>query len=846
MNQLSAFLDQEDSKDVKEKLIVQLLLERCSHLDPTPNTFILQSLQLYSLGLLTSVDFLKEMQLLPSEASITTLAAEARLSPTMPNLGRLNLSAYQQNFEEIAHLGQGGFGSVVKAKHKVDGVEYAVKKIQFRHKGFSSVLYDNVMREVTCLARLDNSNICRYHSAWIEPKWTNTANPPVHHRNPRAVKKKGFNIKKSMSMDVFLKNSAENTFESWGSSDLQTIKEKSGEMPSFGGGRPELSFDLSESESERKSPSWSPVNAPVLSDFSSKNAAFRVDGPLCLNGNGSGVRISSASATEDESITPKSISSSASITPKNGLRREQRTLRMSLNTLNAVDSFDSQTKALSPMALLGNQQSTGSTAFPFIFTPQNTPNSPNPSLHEESSQYLTSDSDNDDDDSSFCADHSNSLTSQSSNSDSDSDSSNSGSDMCSDDDDDDDIVDEDDDDMNFEFNSQDLSLRGSMGSATSCGFDFGDPEQRSITRTVSTASKLNIGATDDETNPIKIDEASTSELSPQDMLLMVPRSRSHDDVYVLGSRRPNNSPNAGAGGADAAIMFDNQMGYDLVLYIQLTLYPNGTLEQWLQHRDRVLWNRGRPTPRQSTGTVPVPYNDSRGLCAFSNVQFPLREEVLPHCWLKIFIGVLKGLLYIHNNNIIHRDVKPANIFFDDDCKVRIGDFGLAKYLEENGSEIETQGNSGSSHTTGLGTHSYAAPEQIAHHEYSISADMYSIGIILFEMCNPFSSGMDRARTITDLRHNPPILPTEFKHRFPNISPIIIALLSHNHTQRPTCSEVLKDCKIFKNGAKEHHMKTVIEDQQKKIDELERKLNEMNKEKEKCLKFQTCDDASYEI
>ncbi|KNE60107.1 PEK protein kinase [Allomyces macrogynus ATCC 38327] len=76
----------------------------------------------------------------------------------------LQTTRYTSDFHEIKRLGKGGFGSVFHVRHKLDGREYAIKKIPVaRNKDF-----ERILREVKVLARMDHLNIVRYYSAWLE------------------------------------------------------------------------------------------------------------------------------------------------------------------------------------------------------------------------------------------------------------------------------------------------------------------------------------------------------------------------------------------------------------------------------------------------------------------------------------------------------------------------------------------------------------------------------------------------------------------------------------------------------------------------------------------------------
>ncbi|KAF8984683.1 Eukaryotic translation initiation factor 2-alpha kinase [Entomortierella lignicola] len=75
---------------------------------------------------------------------------------------------YNHDFVEICKLGKGGFASVFKARNKLDGIEYAIKKIRLRSIGSSKIRYEKIFREIKFLARLDHKNVIRYYSSWLE------------------------------------------------------------------------------------------------------------------------------------------------------------------------------------------------------------------------------------------------------------------------------------------------------------------------------------------------------------------------------------------------------------------------------------------------------------------------------------------------------------------------------------------------------------------------------------------------------------------------------------------------------------------------------------------------------
>ena len=81
-----------------------------------------------------------------------------------------------------------------------------------------------------------------------------------------------------------------------------------------------------------------------------------------------------------------------------------------------------------------------------------------------------------------------------------------------------------------------------------------------------------------------------------------------------------------------------------------------------------------------------------------------------------------GLAAAHDKKVLHRDLKPANVMIDGRGRARITDFGLAVVSEEGASEGEV-----------AGTPAYMAPEQLAGKGASVRSDVYSLGLVLYEL-----------------------------------------------------------------------------------------------------------------
>jgi len=235
------------------------------------------------------------------------------------------------------------------------------------------------------------------------------------------------------------------------------------------------------------------------------------------------------------------------------------------------------------------------------------------------------------------------------------------------------------------------------------------------------------------------------------------------------------------------------------LFIQMQLYDS-TLKFWVDERNHA-----------SSGLA----NAWESICHNSNMQ--------------IFKQIVSALSYMHSKYVIHRDLKLQNIFIDPKTlQVWVGDFGLARYIDQTFEEsvntleaVTSAVGIASDDDLGLsvgpiGSKMYVAPElQNGNKSYNSKVDMFSLGIVLFELYCPFTTSMERIKVIGRLKEEGQVPDEGMRLRWPSVCSCIEKLVAADPVKRPSADQVLRS-NIFSQKSKSTTTQTKNDNEKAKL------------------------------
>jgi len=144
-------------------------------------------------------------------------------------------------------------------------------------------------------------------------------------------------------------------------------------------------------------------------------------------------------------------------------------------------------------------------------------------------------------------------------------------------------------------------------------------------------------------------------------------------------------------------------------------------------------------------------------------------------------GILQALDYAHKHGIVHRDMKPENVLIADEGMVKVADFGIARLTDDSGA-----GSTATKTGTTVGTPQYMSPEQVASSKVDGRSDLYSAGIVFYELVvgqPPFTSSDADGPFTLMAKHvqAPPKPPSVYR---PGLDPELESVILKSLAKRP--------------------------------------------------------------
>src|SRR6202044_2960949 len=239
----------------------------------------------------------------------------------------------------------------------------------------------------------------------------------------------------------------------------------------------------------------------------------------------------------------------------------------------------------------------------------------------------------------------------------------------------------------------------------------------------------------------------------------------------------------GTGGmADVYLAEDQQLGRKVALKLLHRRFAEdpGFVERFrreaqaaasLQHPNVVsVFDRGA---FDGTYYIAMEYLQGRTLKRLIREEAPLEVNRA----IDITIQILKAARFAHRRGVIHRDLKPHNVIIDDNDHVKVTDFGIAR---AGASDMTETGSI-------MGTAQYLSPEQAQGHPVSGGSDLYSIGVVLYEMLTgrvPFDGESQVTIALKHVSEAPPPMSAINPSVPPELEQVVMWALNKNPVDRP--------------------------------------------------------------
>jgi eukaryotic-like serine/threonine-protein kinase len=171
-------------------------------------------------------------------------------------------------------------------------------------------------------------------------------------------------------------------------------------------------------------------------------------------------------------------------------------------------------------------------------------------------------------------------------------------------------------------------------------------------------------------------------------------------------------------------------------------------------------------------------------------QMRIGRWSVPRC-CELMLGLMKAVEYVHSRGMVHRDIKPENVLVDAHGSALLGDFGLAR-------------TSSATMTRGTGTRLYMSPEQLNEKDYGPPADVWSAGIVFYQLAcdllpgdtvtdlsatSPFGDAGGADTLLVNIMTKPPRLDRVPRSYGDDFTALLTSMLRFDPVERPTSMEV---------------------------------------------------------
>jgi serine/threonine protein kinase len=198
-------------------------------------------------------------------------------------------------------------------------------------------------------------------------------------------------------------------------------------------------------------------------------------------------------------------------------------------------------------------------------------------------------------------------------------------------------------------------------------------------------------------------------------------------------------------------------------------------------------DRGEDDGRQF---IVFEYIDGENLKQVVEREGPLPLEQV----IEVGLEIAQGLAFAHERGIVHRDVKPQNVLLNGDGKAKVTDFGIARTLDVEKGVTQTG--------TVLGTSDYIAPEQASGQVVSRETDVYSLGVVLFELLTgsvPFRGESFVAVALQHVSEPPPSVLERRPETPARLAELVDRALAKDPDDRPTMDELVAELEALRAG-----------------------------------------------